>query len=173
MEKSQMGSLGARLFALVFIGVGGTIIFFGVQTLLKANESTHWPMVEGTIVISVVDSKRGDENGTTYHAEVLYEYVIEKKTQSSNKIAFGSFGTSNPSYARRIVNKYPAGSKVMIYYSPKNYAESVLEPGITAKVFFLPCFGAVFLLVGLALFIFLPGQMLKQQAARSLDSRGK
>ena len=109
-----MKPTGIRLFSSVFILVGGVILYFGVKSLLAANDSKSWPTVQGKIISSSVDSKRSDKGGTTYHAEVIYEYKVGGQTQSSHDVAFGGYGSSDPSHARSIVNKYPAGSDITV-----------------------------------------------------------
>ena len=167
-----MGPIGVRIFSSVFILVGGVILYFGVESLFAANASKSWPTVQGKILSSSVDSKRSDKGGTTYHAEVLYEYNVGGQTQSSHDVAFGGYGSSDPSHARSIVNKYRAGADVTVYYSPSNSSKAVLETGISGQAFFLPGFGAVFFSAGLAMFMFMPGAIQRQRAARGVLRSG-
>lgn len=161
-----MGPIGVRLFSSVFILIGGAILYSGVKSLFEANASKSWPTVQGKVISSSVDSKSSSKGGTTYHAEVLYEYRVGGETHSSNDVAYGSYGSSNPSHARSIVNKYPAGKEVTVHYSPSNPSKSVLEAGISGQAFFLPGFGAVFFCAGLGMFLFMPGAIQRQRAAR-------
>lgn len=167
-----MGPVGIRIFSSVFILFGGAILNSGVKTMFTANTSKNWQTIEGKIISSTVDSKRGRKGGMTYHAEVLYEYTVNGQTQSSHDIAFGSYGSSDPSHARSIVNKYPAGSQVTVHYSPSNPAKAVLEVGISGQTYFVPAFGAVFFCAGLAMFIFAPAAIQRQRAARVLSQAG-
>jgi hypothetical protein len=157
-----MGPIGVRLFSSVFILVGAAVLSVGVKTLLTANESKNWPTVDGKVISSTVDSKRGTKGATTYHAEVLYEFTVNGRKQSSNDIAFGSYSSSDPSHARSIVNRYPAGS-------PSDPAKAVLEVGISGQTYFVPAFGAFFFCAGLAFFVFAPAALQRQRAARALS----
>lgn len=165
-----MGPTASRIFSSVFILIGGAVLFAGIKSLVSAKASESWPTVQGKVVSSQVDSKRSDKGGTTYHAEVLYEYLVEGQLQSSNRVAFGGYGSSDPSHARQIVNKYPPGSEVTVHYSPSSPGESVIETGISGRTFFLPGFGAVFFCAGLAMFIFFPAAIKRQRASRSQTS---
>jgi hypothetical protein len=151
-----MKTTGIRLFSSIFILVGGSIIFFGLKTLKTASDSTQWPTVAGTVTSSSVISKTGDKGGVTYKAEVLYEYHAGGQTQLSNEVAYGGYGSSNPSNAQNAVNRYPKGKRVTVHYSPNDPTKAVLEPGISTKTFFLPGFGSVFFLAGCAIFYFAP-----------------
>ncbi len=165
-----MGPIGVRLFSSVFILLGAAVLNSGVKTLLTANASKNWQTVEGKVISSTVDSKRGTKGGTTYHAEVLYEFTVNGQKQSSNDIAFGSFSSSDPSHARSIVNRYPAGSQVTVHHSPSDPAKAVLEVGISGQTYFVPAFGAFFFCAGLAFFLFAPAALQRQRAARALSS---
>lgn len=153
--KNLGNLLWGRLFPLPFMITGGLLLFFGLRSVQRAKESEHWPSVAGVIVSSEIDTNRGDE-GTTYSAEILYDYSVNEVLYSSNQINYGEISSSDPSSARKIVNRYSAGDEVKVFYLEGDPEESVLEPGITAGAFFLPSFGAVFFIAGVGMFIFLP-----------------
>ena len=167
--KHNMSPHGAKLFSSVFIIVGAAVLFFGIRSVLQAHASSGWPTTTGKVISSSVDSKRSDKGGTTYHAAVLYEFNVSGVVHSADDVAYGQYGSSDPSYARGLVNKYPAGREVTVYYSPNNADDCVLEPGISGKAFFLPAFGAVFFTVGVVMFIYLPRQIIKQRASSSIS----
>lgn len=164
-----MSPFGAKLFSSVFIMVGGAVLFFGMRSVLQAHASSGWPTTIGKVISSSLDSKRSDKGGTTYHAAVLYEFSVSGVVHSSDDVAYGQYGSSDPSYAQGLVNNYPAGKEVTVYYSPNNANDSVLEPGISGKAFFMPAFGAVFFTVGVVMFIYLPRQIIKQRASSSIS----
>jgi len=153
----------ARIFPLIFILVGAGTGFFGVRGLIRANASTNWPTAEGRVMASSVDRRRSSSsNGgssTTYHAEILYEYSVDDTTFDGNRVAYGDYGSSSPSHARRVVNRYPVGKTVMVHYMSDNPEESLLEPGIQLQSWFLPGFGLLFFTVGSLMAVYLPRAM--------------
>ena len=151
-----------RIFPIPFALIGAIILFVGTQSLQRSYESVNWPSASGIVVSSEID-KRRKNNGTTYSAEILYDYTVDGEAFSSNRVSYGDLGSSNPSRARKIVNRYPKGSTVEVYYMPGKPEESVLETGIQKSTYFLPAFGSVFLIVGIAMFFFMP-RILKGQA---------
>ena len=154
-NSSRQASPKMLLFiSCVFVVVGGGIFLFGVRSLLRAKESVNWPSTFGEIVQSSVESSRssGSNSSTTYKAEVLYEYMVKAVTYNGNRVAFGDYGSSNPSHARKIVNRYPKDTKVLVYYMPENPEEAVLEAGIKKQAFFLPAFGLFFMLGGVLVY---------------------
>lgn len=144
-----------RIFPMIFVLTGGAILYFGVRDILIARDSVNWPSVPGKVISSVVESHRSDD-GTTYSAEVHFEYDIEGVTHASNRVGVGSVSTSNPSGARKTVNRYPAGKVVDVFYNPEDPDYGLLETGVRGETWFLPVFGGIFFTVGSVLALFLP-----------------
>jgi hypothetical protein len=156
----------SRIFPLIFIIVGGFTGFVGVRSLLRAKASSSWPTAQGVIVSSSVERHHSrDSDGhdrTTYHAEVFYEFTVDGTVYNGNKVAYGDYGSGNPSHARKIVNKYPKDKSVEVHYMPEDPGESILEPGVKAQAWFIPLFGLVFFSAGCVMALFLPRVMRKQ-----------
>jgi hypothetical protein len=161
--SSGMRFFFSRLFPLPFILAGAFTLYFGVRGLHRANESTTWPVADGTIQKSTVEYHSSSEGGGTYHAEVLYQFTVDGVTHSGNKVAFGDYGSSNPSHAQNIINRYPKGKDVTVHYRAGNPDTCILEPGLRGQTWFLPGFGLVFLVVGSLMAIFLPKLMKKSE----------
>ena len=115
-------------------------------------------LFSGEIVSSSVERHRsaGDRRAT-YRAEVLYEFSAEGTTFNGDRVAYGDYGSKRPSYARRIVNRYPEGKSIRVYYMPGNPEECLLEPGLKLQVWFLPSLGLIFLIAG-SLIAYFSGQ---------------
>lgn len=117
--------VGTILFAVGY----GLLTFWGKPTLQNAKESTTWPTVPGVVTESEVVSHRSDD-GTTYSAEVTYRYTVNEKEIHSNTVWFGdNYSSSNRSQFVEIVNRYPVGKEVTVFYKPNDEFIAVLEPG--------------------------------------------
>jgi hypothetical protein len=154
-----------RVFPWPFIIVGALVACFGARSVYRAKESMTWPSAEGNIRSSSVAYHSGDDGGGTYHAEILYTFTVDGQTHSGNKVAFGDYGSSNPSHAQTIVNRYPKGTIVQVRYSPDDPDVCVLEPGLKAQAWAIPAFGLGFFTTGMLMAIFLPKLMSKQETA--------
>lgn len=155
----------SRVFPLIFVVVGASVAFFGIRGLIRAKASVDWPSAQGKVIESSVERQRSSgSNGssTTYHAEILYEFTIDGTTFNGERVAYGDYGSSSPSHARRIVNRYPKGKNVTVHYLPGNPEECLLEPGVKGQSFFLPGFGLIFFTVGILMAVFLPKVIRKQ-----------
>ncbi len=157
------------VFPLIFVAVGASLAVFGVRGLLRARDSVAWPSVQGRIVESSVERhhRSGSKGGSssTYHAEILYEFAVDGTTYNGTRVAYGDYGSSNPSHARRIVNRYPAGKNVAVYHLPGNPEECLLEPGVKGQAWVLPGIGLIFFGAGILMTVFLPIALRKKAAA--------
>lgn len=146
-----MNKAGIKLmvvgFSSLFVIIGLAVFGFGVRQYMRAQDSNSWPYVMGKVIYSDVE-RRSDEDGTTYSAEVEYEFTVADRLLSGNLVKFGEVSTSSSSNARRVVNRYPEGSEVRVFYDPSDPYMSVLEPGVHASTYFMPGFGLVFALFG-------------------------
>ncbi len=163
--QSSRGERGSRgfefffswIFPYIFVAVGLGVGYFGVRGLVRAEASEDWPTAQGRVVASSLETHTSrDDGGTTYHAEVLYEFTVDGVVYNGNKVTYGSYGSSNPSHARRILNRYPKGVDVTVHYQPGDPETCVLEPGRSPATWFLPVFGAIFLGAGMLMAVFIP-----------------
>jgi hypothetical protein len=154
--------IGSILFA---VGVGVTI--WGFSKLQSAKESLSWPRAEGRVLESNIErvrktssrSRRKRRRGKnrigtnrqsriTYKANVFYEYSVKSNKYSSDKISFGDYSSSNQSHAQNIVNRYPRGKDVKVYYNPEDPQLAVLEPGVSWATYTPLGAGVFFILIG-------------------------
>jgi len=167
-KKAMMNVSGSLVRPAVSLGVNGNadrglvfvmlgmfaagivMIAWGGYEIKGSRESGSWPNVQGTITSSDV-SKRitRDSNHrkrTTYYPKVGFQYQVDGRRYASSRIAFGTGDTGGSAkWARKVVNKYPVGKTVTVYYNPQDPQYGVLESGITWR-------SIIFLLAGIAFF---------------------
>ncbi|MDD2241261.1 MAG: DUF3592 domain-containing protein [Kiritimatiellae bacterium] len=163
----------SRIFPFIFLIVGASVAFFGIRGLVRAKASVGWPSSQGKVIESSVERQRSSGSkgsGITYHAEILYEFTVDGTTFNGDRVAYGDYGSSSSSHARRIVNRYPKGKSIAVHYMPSNPEECLLEPGIKGQSFFLPGFGLIFFTVGSLMAFFLPKAMRKQGVTEQSES---
>ncbi len=143
------------LFSFIFFAVGAGMSIYGWNILQNARVSKSWPTAEGRIVQSTVResvNEEEDNTTTTYFADVRFRYVIDAQQYSSDTVSFGQYGSSSQRRARKIVDKYPRGTAVLVYYDPEDIHTAVLEPGITGGSIFFLAIGLLFSFIGLVFF---------------------
>jgi hypothetical protein len=160
----------ARMFmpaALTLLGAIALVI--GLRGLVRAQASTGWPAVEGTVVSSSVESGRssggrtGRGGGRIYRSDILYEFSVDGTTFNGDRVSYGHINSSNPNRARGVVDRYHPGASVTVYYRPDDPQQCVLEPGITAGAFFLPGIALVFVAIGGSLLVYIPRRAAKKR----------
>ncbi len=142
---------GVFLVAGVFLG------FSASKQLGHARASSEWPTVSGKVLSSEVRTKRsrtsgsrkhGSRSRTTYHAEVHYEYTVDGRPYTADRVQFGEYGSDNSSHAREIVARYAEGKQVSVHYDPTQPDLAVLEPGVHGGINIQFGLAGLFTLVG-------------------------
>ena len=106
------------IFDAIFLG----IIFF---TRRKVSQAASWPSTLGTVTSSRIEMRSSSEGGSTPYPVVNYSYQVMGQSYPGNKVMPGpDIGGSG---ARKVVERYPAGAQVMVYYNPEKPSEALLE----------------------------------------------
>jgi hypothetical protein len=113
------------LFNAVFLGA-----IFATRRKMKAVQG--WSSTMGMVLASYLERRRSSNNrGSTNYPVVQYSYAINGQMYQGGRIAPGPEvgGTG----AGRVVERYPVGAQVMVFYDPNNPAEAVLEKKAPAQ----------------------------------------
>ena len=139
--------------ALLVLGLGTLIVVISVVSLYKFRASKTWLWASGEITSAEMEKRvsRGRSRTVTYHAAIVYDYSVDDTKYSGSKVAFGEYGTSNPNHARQILNRYPIGKQVQVYYNPSKPEDSVLERRLSPAVYIGLLAGAAVFALGLLL----------------------
>jgi hypothetical protein len=114
--------------------------------------SRGWSSTTGEVTTSdlfVVVNEFGETQ--EYGARVVYTYLVDGRRHESNRVSFGRGPLRSEGDITAVVNRYPEGNQVRVYYDPRAPGEAVLEPGMTGRLFLLMAGAAGGLLGGLGL----------------------
>ena len=130
---------GILLFAMLVIA--GTVlpmlgIFGGIGWFLnkKSKEARalraaagNWASTTGKVVTSRVEVSGGDH--TTVSPHIVFQYAVYGMEYSNSQIKAGDvhMSTYSSRSAYDIVDKYPVGAAVTVYYDPEHPEQSALE----------------------------------------------
>jgi hypothetical protein len=140
---------------IVILTIFGSMFFFDaifigiiVAVRRKVAQAAGWPSTLGTVTFSTIEMRRGSKGGSTAYPVVRYSYQVNGQPYQSTKVMPGPDvgGTG----AHKVVQRYPAGAQVMVYYNPANPSEALLERGT-------PGFIKVFWVILVVLDLFLCG----------------
>ena len=92
----------------------------------KHQASLAWHMTTGKILKSRVEVTGGES--ATVSPRIAYEYDVYGRTYQSEQIRAGGIYITGPHRsAYDIVDSYPVGKDVTVYYDPNNPEEAALE----------------------------------------------
>ncbi len=132
--RRSFARFGRLLLSIIFVMLGIAALFnLGIQlrdwNLYRASRT--WPGVTGMVTESKLVELYSQE-GTEYMPVIVYVYSVAGRQFENREVRFGS-GSVPPSFHSRsepesLVAKYPAGSKVIVYYNPDHPGlDSVLQ----------------------------------------------
>jgi hypothetical protein len=149
MKAAFSGCMSALGFMVLFVLIGGGLSYWGWNILQDARASTSWPTVQGGITSSEVTVSSDSEGADSYSPEVTYRFQIDGQIFASSQIKFGENSYGSRRKAQEIVNQYPVGKQVMVYYEPERPTNAVLEPGVSAGSYLVLGLGLFFTAIGL------------------------
>ena len=140
--------------SIIFIGIGIVIALFSYSAYKTSVESNSWPTIDGVIITSQIEqqtstSGEGANKKTTVKSvpKIAYQYQVGGQLYKNTKISF----LSSSGNASRIVDQYPEGKTVRVYYNPDKPKQAVLVPGGPGLNVVPYFFAVVFILMGLAI----------------------
>ena len=101
-------------------------LFFRLLHLIRAIQSRNWASIEGKIIESSI--RRVKLRSPKYLPKIVYEYSIEGISYISNQLSFSEYMRFYRS-CQGVIDRYPAGKSVTVYYDPKNPKNSVIQKG--------------------------------------------
>jgi hypothetical protein len=143
-----------RVMMWVFGGLGLLILLGGLGFMLydrqQIAEARDWPSVQGRIDFAQVETERRYRNGrnrTRYVPQVRYSYAVGGTAYTNDDIWLtGSHSYSTHENAAEVLQPYPVGAPVQIFYSPADPRRSaLLREGNMGLWVFLLLMGAAFL----------------------------
>lgn len=141
----------------VFMLVGVILTLVGIFNLVKASASKRWPSTNGKVIDAKVRVSTSTDNegstSTSYVPHIEYEYRVNNAPYTSTRrtIGSGQTGYGSRNRANAIVEQYPVGKSVPVYYDPQNPKYGVLQTGFAASVFIWLLLGIGFLCLPLVL----------------------
>lgn len=153
----------------VYIGILFFVFGFAALILLaisikNSKVTKSWPSTSGKILESKVKTDRDRKNS---YARILYEYTVNGKKYNSKRVrAYGilKFSFAEPA---SVVNEFPAGKDVVVFYDPEDPSSAVLLHGLP-KMWFIPVLGSIVLIL-LGLFVAMKEHLDKQGKEKETD----
>jgi len=123
-------TLRRALCALVIAGALVVALGVGPYQWIRARKQAAWPTVEGRIVRTDVEERRGGKGNRLRYLPVLeYAYVVAGREWTSSTFSSGGMEKFRDlEDAQAVQRQYPLGRRVLVHYDPDAPGEAVLEP---------------------------------------------
>ncbi|MCR9076556.1 MAG: DUF3592 domain-containing protein [bacterium] len=138
-------SLFGLVWMLIVLGIDGFFVHSAYR-MMDARE--RYQQAPGVVLRSYVES-HSDSDGTTYSPFVEYEYEVDGRTHRGNRDSMFQFSSSSRGTASEVVDRYPEGKRVEVFYDPDDHAESVLDLSDRSVPYFIILFLTPFHCIGL------------------------
>lgn len=153
-------------FAIILLSVVGYLSLDAISEIeAQRRASATFLPVEATVIAAEVDETRSSrgvgqpKTSRRYYKPIIsYRYEVAGSQYQNATYRFPAFNMSRK-LSQEIVNRYPLGSQIRVYYDPVNPAISVIDPSPpifgTTILFMLAGFGIglVILVTGIRGFV--------------------
>jgi len=137
---------------LVFLGILTLFSCLALPQYFKAMESGLWPQATGVITTSHLEVGYFKQM-KGYYGVIEYDYSVGKTRFHGTRLSFNRVHLAVEDAWRPIVNSYPVGKQVLVYYDPNNPGLAVLEPGLHYEM--RDMFVLALILIGIFVGVFL------------------
>lgn len=117
--------LTVSIIGCTFLLMNGIFLGIILSTQRKMKAVQSWSSTMGTVRNSYLERRRSSKGGSVSYPVVQYSYEVGGQAYHGSKLAPGMAvgGTG----AGKVVERYPAGAQVMVFYDPQNPSDAVLE----------------------------------------------
>lgn len=129
MNTELLLVVGIIGFVFLILNVVFILILFFMRRRMAV--VSQWPSTMGTVSASYLERRYSSDSGSTNYPVVHYSYQVGGQAYQGMKIAPGPDvgGTG----AGKVVDRYPVGAQVMVFYNPQNPSDAVLETKAPAQ----------------------------------------
>lgn len=131
--KASKGCL--VLFFIPFICIGLISMFYSINKGYEGYSSRDWERTRANVekVDFEIRTSSGRNSGTSYLVNIKYNYLINNKRYTNDKVSFG-YGANNTDNHSQIYRVLEAAKTIVVYVNPKDPNEAVIVPGINNSI---------------------------------------
>jgi hypothetical protein len=146
--------MGIDLFGLLFAGFSCIFLFTGAfMARRQARRITTFRPVPATVLSAEVGQDNSGDGGPTYFPQIRFSYVASGKTLESTEALPGGKMSSSRRWARRIVDRYPAGLRTEAFVDPGDPGKAFLVPEVAVFPYVFILFPMIHFTVGLGMML--------------------
>lgn len=133
------------LFALgmAMVAIDAVVTWLLVRDLRLGRASRQWSCTRGTVVEARIEELEGD-SGPSYYPHVEFRYEVGGAIYHGKEWTHHTQDGTSES-AEAVLNRFPIGQAVDVFFDPADPARAVLEQGVVVKPYVI-CFVAAIVL---------------------------
>ncbi|OAZ04103.1 DUF3592 domain-containing protein [Flavobacterium succinicans] len=153
-EKITVWGCGIGLIA-PFLLVGLWTLLFSCYSIFKSEQSKDWLQIPADIVKTDLKTHRSHDLKTTSQVLIQYEYEINSKKYTGDRLAFGYKG-SNIEDHDDLFFILGNATRIIVYVNPNDNNESVIITGLNDSILFILIFSIMwnFTMIGIVLSVY-------------------
>lgn len=137
MLITKISTLMGWPFTLVYVLLWFAVLYFAFNVVPKAVSSNNWVETNAIITANkLIKSQRTqtrtEKQITVFSAKVSYEYQVAGNTFEGSTQKLAEREKDGAKTHKAMLELYPIGNQLMVYYNPNNPSESVTKKGFTA-----------------------------------------
>jgi hypothetical protein len=126
----------------IFYGVSSILILVASNgylgyNLLRQSRASFFQTVTGKMIINEVTTNYSNRGGSSFEANLRYVYTVDGENYEGHIWRHGLMPTDYPSN-KALVDTLRAGGAPIVYYNPRDPADSLLSPGIVGSDLLAP-----------------------------------
>jgi len=149
---------------LIPLVIGLYLLHLGGNNLFESYQSSRWAITEGQIILSklgIVERTPGTSRKNPVPiAKIKYSYTVKGKSYTSSRRSFNDYGSDIRDQQQNIVDGYPVGKIVKVYFDPDNPQQAILEHRSPVLYYLVFGGGVIFALIGYFFIFKLPAMLL-------------
>jgi hypothetical protein len=148
---SEKSSSTIMIIFLVLVGL--LCLWTGSTTFISAWNARNWPVAKGTILDSSLEEKWDSEEGTSLIPHLHYEYHVGGQRYVSSQITLAQQSLFKNKWSVDVIQRFPGGSSVDVYYDPSSPCEAAIFVGVTPVSYGQPIMGLFMLIAALVMYV--------------------
>lgn len=123
------------LFFIPFVCIGLISLFYSINKGYQGYASKDWERTSANVekVDFEIRTSSGRNSGTSYLVNIKYNYLINNKRYTNDRISFG-YGANNTDNHSQIYRVLEDAKTIVVYVNPKDPTDAVIVPGINNSI---------------------------------------
>jgi hypothetical protein len=125
-----MSSLFRGHSVVFYLLAGILLVGWESYSAVLSFQSRSWNTATGTVTKSKLERRHRSRGRSSWHPVVEYRYRVKGKTHESTRTHFGDLSSFSSLFSwdgNGVIERYPKGKSVKVYYNPNNPTQAVLE----------------------------------------------